>query len=197
MGLTSLHLGTPISAGTNFTVHFSYTARLATSGLQQGLQRSAPFSVPSTEPQRVQPGEDSAAQQQQQQQVLIATSTEPFGARSIMPCFDAPHYKASIAITIEAPANLTALCNMEAVSVNMTAKAGIQVVTCAASPPMPTYMMAVTVGSLAGRTGMSNSGLSITTWSVPGLEGQLRTALQVWYYHIPILVCHLAAACKL
>ena len=170
MGLTALHLGSVIPAGGNFTLHFTYSARLGTTNTQQGLQRSAPFTVPSS---------TSSAEQRQHQQVLIATSTEPFGARSIMPCFDAPRFKASIATTITAPAELTALCNTEAVSVNTTAVPGKQVVTCATSPSMPTYMVAITVGQLVGMDATSASGIRINTWAVPGREGQLSTALQV------------------
>ena len=49
-----------------------------------------------------------------EQQVLITVSTETFGARAILPCFDLPAYKANFSFTLSHPVEAVALANTAA-----------------------------------------------------------------------------------
>ena len=46
--------------------------------------------------------------------MLITVSTETFGARAILPCFDLPAYKANFSFTLSHPAEALALANTAA-----------------------------------------------------------------------------------
>ena len=46
--------------------------------------------------------------------MLITVSTETFGARAILPCFDLPAYKANFSFTLSHPVGAVALANTAA-----------------------------------------------------------------------------------
>ena len=75
-------------------------------------RRSLPFSLePTADEAPAEAGRQPAAEQQ----VLITVSTETFGARAILPCFDLPAYKANFSFTLSHPVGAVALANTAAV----------------------------------------------------------------------------------
>ncbi len=76
-------------------------------------RRSLPFSP---EPVADEAPAEAGSQPAAQQQVLITVSTETFGARAILPCFDLPAYKANFSFTLSHPVGAVALANTAASS---------------------------------------------------------------------------------
>ena len=86
-------------------------------------RRSLPFSLEPTTDEA--PAE--ASQPVAEQQVLITVSTETFGARAILPCFDLPAYKANFSFALTHPVGAVALANTAAGSIRPSSLgAGLQ-----------------------------------------------------------------------
>ena len=79
-------------------------------------RRSLPFSP---EPVADEAPAEAGSQPAAQRQVLITVSTETFGARAILPCFDLPAYKANFSFTLSHPVGAVALANTAASSTAM------------------------------------------------------------------------------
>ena len=112
-------------------------------------------------------------------QVLIAASLEPYRARTMLPCFDAPNLKATFCISIQAPENLVALSTMAEESSRPGLEPGTTLHQFGVSPKMSTYLIGVTVGHMVSSSAISDSGKKISVWSVPDLAHQHAVPLQV------------------
>ena len=96
---------------------------------------------------------------------LAVTQFEAADARRVFPCFDEPSFKATWALTVEAPAGQTVLSNGPARRV--TGSGGRQRVEFAETPPLPTYLVALVCGSIEARDAISVRGVPVRTWAVP------------------------------
>jgi alanyl aminopeptidase len=74
----------------------------------------------------------------------LFTQLEATEAREAFPCWDEPAFKIPWTLTLTVPAGLTAIANMPVASESQGE--GSKTLTFAASPPMPSYLVAVAVG---------------------------------------------------
>ena len=79
------------------------------------------------------------------EQVYLYTHFEPFDAHKVFTCFDQPDIKGRFEITVQAPAAWGVCCNGRVVSTDDQA-GGNRTWHFAATPPLPTYLMAVAAG---------------------------------------------------
>ena len=78
------------------------------------------------------------------QQRMLATQFEPRHARSVLPCFDEPAFRATFALQVTAPRGLQVLSNTPVVRSEPAGAATRW--QFARTPSMPTYLLAVSVG---------------------------------------------------
>jgi puromycin-sensitive aminopeptidase len=96
---------------------------------------------------------------------LAVTQFEATDARRVFPCFDEPSFKAPWSLTLTAPASDVVLSN--------TVPAGEEVagdrrtVRFARTPPLPTYLVALVCGPLAGSPERRVGPVPVRTWTVP------------------------------
>ena len=93
----------------------------------------------------------------------LFTQFEPDDARKAFPCWDEPGYKIPYQLTLEVPAGLEALSNTP---IERESEAGgVRTVVFAATPPTPSYLLALAVGPLEAVEipGMSVPGRVVTT----------------------------------
>jgi aminopeptidase N len=144
--------GRPLPAG-RVTLRLAWTGRVQDNG--SGLYR-APFRAQGVE------------------QRMLATQLQAIYARTVFPAFDEPAFRTRFELSVRAPAGYEVLSNMPAVA---TQAVGDRVVhRFAATPPMPAYLVAVTVGrfdTLAGRA----AGVPLRIVTAPGKREQGRYAL--------------------
>jgi aminopeptidase N len=143
-------------------VKFTYTAELGV-----GLRRSAPFAVC---------GDDGGSCVPQ---VLVTAQLEQLGARRVLPVYDAPRFRAKYVVAVQAPEAATVLSNAEEASRGAGSEPGTILVRFQPTPPMPSYLLALTVGALASGPGFGGDGEDVPevrTWAVPGREGGLALA---------------------
>ncbi|RKP39469.1 peptidase family M1-domain-containing protein [Dimargaris cristalligena] len=117
---------------------------------------------------------------------LAVTQFEPTDARRAFPCWDEPSLKATFDVTLNVPADLTALSNMNVVSetpLEDLARSYKQV-KFATTPIMSTYLLAFVVGDLeyiethtAERP--NESPIKCRVYTLKGLKEQGRFALDV------------------
>jgi puromycin-sensitive aminopeptidase len=103
---------------------------------------------------------------------LAATQFEAADARRVFPCLDEPGFKAPWQLTVEAAAGLTVLSNARPVAVESRGASSVH--RFAETPPLPTYLVALAVGRLAGGEEAEANGVPVRTWAVPekvGLAG--------------------------
>jgi alanyl aminopeptidase len=74
------------------------------------------------------------------------TQFEPLEARGAFPCFDQPEFKVPFALTLRVPVGQRAFANTPEVSSRL--EQGLQVVSFAETPPLPSYLIAFAVGPL-------------------------------------------------
>jgi alanyl aminopeptidase len=120
-GLAALRLARPVGPG---TVH----ARIV---------YDAPFGAHG----------DGLARVVQAGEAYAFTQLEPTFAREVFPCLDEPAFKAPFAVTLFVPPGLEALSNAPAID-RVRAPNGMDRVTFAETPPLPSYLLAVGVGPL-------------------------------------------------
>ncbi len=96
---------------------------------------------------------------------VAVTQFEAADARRVFPCFDEPAFKATWALTLEAPAGLALLSN--GAPVEAKEEAGRQRVTFRETPPLPTYLVALACGRLAATDATLVRGVPVRTWAVP------------------------------
>jgi puromycin-sensitive aminopeptidase len=97
---------------------------------------------------------------------LGVTQFESTDARRVFPCFDEPSFKAPWSLTLTVPAGEVVLSN--------TVPAGEEVagdrrtVRFTRTPPLPTYLVALACGPLAGSPERRVGPTPVRTWTVPG-----------------------------
>ncbi|NRF66325.1 M1 family metallopeptidase [Aquincola sp. S2] len=140
--------GAPIAAGRH-CVHITYRGRVRNSG--EGLYR-------------IGSGADR----------MLATQLQAVFARTLFPSFDEPAFRAVFRIAVRAPQGLQVASNMP---VERVRRDGAQALhTFAPTPPMPSYLVAVTVGHFETLTGRAAS-VPLRFLTAPGKAAQARYAL--------------------
>jgi alanyl aminopeptidase len=105
----------------------------------------------------------------------IYSQFEDIGARQAFPCFDEPGYKVPWQLTLQVKKGQVALSNTPIVS-ETDSSDGMKAVKFAETPPMPSYLVAFTVGHLdfidAGTAGKKNTRVRIVVPHGRGGEAQ-------------------------
>jgi puromycin-sensitive aminopeptidase len=96
---------------------------------------------------------------------VAVTQFEAADARRVFPCFDEPAFKATWALTVEAPEGTVVLSN--GTPTPAAADGGRQRVAFSETPPLPTYLVALACGKLAAADAITVRGVPVRTWSVP------------------------------
>mmetsp|Transcript_7528 Transcript_7528/g.7752 ORF Transcript_7528/g.7752 Transcript_7528/m.7752 type:complete len:879 (+) Transcript_7528:105-2741(+) len=110
--------------------------------------------------------------------VMASTQFEAIDARRAFPCWDEPLVKATFAVTLIIPSNLTALSNMPQKSLEHLSN-GKKKVIFDVSPTMSTYLLAWAVGEFDFVEGKSQGGVTTRVFSPPGRAQQGMFALDV------------------
>jgi puromycin-sensitive aminopeptidase len=151
--LAIVHLPQIVSAGPA-TLRLVYEGRISTNGLQ-GMYL----------------GTNGAER-------MICTQCETVGARSVLPCFDEPDFKASFAWSVTTTADAVVLTNGVLERVVESADGTSKTWTFAPTPPMSSYLLAAGIGNLAGTSVEVVNGVPLCIWTLAGKEGTGQFALR-------------------
>jgi len=116
---------------------------------------------------------------------LCATQFEAADARRVFPCLDEPGFKATWRLSVEAAHGLEILSN--AVVEAVEERQATRVVRFARTPPLPTYLVALAVGKVAGGPLGEARGVPVRTWAVPEKVGLSAFGQQVAMEVLPRL----------
>ena len=117
--------------------------------------------------------------------LTLATDLEPTSARRVLPCWDEPVFRARFRLTVDVGAGTSAYSNMP-VALSTPLASGGHRVAFEATPPMPSYLLALVAGELERVTatvGRTELGVVVTA----GKAGRARYALDAgaqllaWY----------------
>src|SRR5690349_12761590 len=98
-----------------------------------------------------------------------ATQFEAADARRAFPCFDEPEYKARFALTLDVPADATAIANGPVVA-EETRPNGRKVVRFGETPPISSYLVAFLVGPFDATAPVETAtGVPVRVWLPRGL----------------------------
>ncbi len=115
----------------------------------------------------------------------LATQCEATDARTILPCFDEPEYKATWQWTITAPEALTVLANGHEES--STTADGQTTHVFAATAPMSSYLIACCIGDFTATDALDARGHAMRVWAMRGQEqhgdhgNALAARMLPWY----------------
>ncbi len=112
------------------------------------------------------------------------TQCEPTDARRFFPCFDEPGFKAAFCLEATAPAHLTILSNMPAVSEVLDG--ATKTIRFADTPVMSTYLLALAVGRLTS-TARRIAETHVAVWALPRDLRLADFALDVTEATLPLL----------
>ncbi len=115
----------------------------------------------------------------------IVSQCEATYARAIFPCFDEPDLKATLQWTVRAPAGLAVITNGAVVKTTAQRKTKTQVVVCRQTPPLSTYLAALTVGRYEASGARRVAGTPCRTWTSPGARAQAAFAEAVTGFALP------------
>lgn len=107
----------------------------------------------------------------------LATQMEATDCRRMFPCWDEPVFRAEFALTVVVPGKLRALSNMPAASEN-TLPDGRREVAFQPTPPMASYLVALTVGDFEELRDEAD-GIQLGIYTTPGKQEQARYALDL------------------
>ncbi|VDM38182.1 unnamed protein product [Toxocara canis] len=100
------------------------------------------------------------------------------GARSLVPCFDEPNYKATWEVTLDHPADMIALGNMPNKGFVIQPDGWARTYF-PPTPRMSSYLLAVAAGHFASLETVSETGVLVRLWAWTGMEIYAETALKV------------------
>jgi aminopeptidase N len=152
--------GRPISAGA-WTLQIRYRGQVQTTG--EGLYR-ADYRIDGV-PAR-----------------MLATQLEAVQARRLLPVFDEPVFRCVFELTVRAPQGLQVYSNMPLVQARADGKATHH--RFAPTPPMPSYLLAVTVGRFDVLQDQVD-GIPLRIFTAPGKREQARFAMEVTRQVLP------------
>jgi puromycin-sensitive aminopeptidase len=96
---------------------------------------------------------------------LAATQFEAADARRVFPCLDEPGFKAPWSVSVEVPRGTAVLANGR--EVGREARGDREIVSFAETPPLPTYLVALVAGPMAGCAEERVRGVPVRTWAIP------------------------------
>jgi puromycin-sensitive aminopeptidase len=96
---------------------------------------------------------------------MAVTQFEAADARLVFPCFDEPAFKARWALSVEVPAEATALSNGAAVEEER--RGDRKLVRFAETDVLSTYLVALAIGQLASSEPARAGEIPVSTWCVP------------------------------
>ena len=108
---------------------------------------------------------------------MATTQLEATDARRAFPCWDEPALKATFALTLVVPAEMTAVSNMPVVS-EEEVRPGVKSVRYDETPIMSTYLLAFIVGDLSYIEEVGDNGTLMRVFTTRGREEQGRFALE-------------------
>ncbi|MCA9567510.1 MAG: hypothetical protein KC656_06690, partial [Myxococcales bacterium] len=111
------------------------------------------------------------------ERTYVYTDLEPDHAREVFPCFDEPGFAIPWTVSITAPAGNAVLAN--APVAERTEKKGLQTVTFATTPALPSYLVAFAVGPWVARD-LPGSTPAAQVWAMPGHEGDAKAVQGVY-----------------
>jgi hypothetical protein len=107
---------------------------------------------------------------------MLATQLEPIAARAVFPGFDEPSFRAVFAITVTAPSAYEVVSNMPVKSRDV--QGALTRWQFAPTPPMPTYLVAVSVGQFDALED-SVDGIPLRILTAKGKKADARYAMDV------------------
>jgi puromycin-sensitive aminopeptidase len=102
----------------------------------------------------------------------VVSQCEATDARAIFPCFDEPDLKATLQWTVRAPEGLTVITNGARATTKHERKTRSQVVRFRKTPPLSTYLAALTVGRYEATKARRVNGTPCRVWTSPGALAQ-------------------------
>lgn len=114
----------------------------------------------------------------------LATQFEAVDARSVFPCFDEPAFRAVFEVAVRAPEGLQVVSNMPERVGSPQPEGSTVLHRFEPTPPMPSYLLAVTVGhfdTVAGRA----AGVPLRILTAPGKARQAGYAMRVTEQVLP------------
>ena len=115
---------------------------------------------------------------------MLATQFQAIDARSVFPGFDEPAFRASFAVTVQAPQGMEVLSNMPLRE--REDQGGFTVHRFEATPSMPSYLVALAVGHFGVIEGES-AGVPLRIFTAPGRQARAAYALEVSQQVLPWL----------
>ena len=119
---------------------------------------------------------------------MLATQLEATSARDVVPGFDEPVFRARFELEVRAPAKYAVLSNMPLREAPVS-RDGVTRHRFQPTPPMPSYLMAVSVGQfdvLAGRSGKT----PLRIFTAPGKREQAQVAMEVTQQVLPFYTAY-------
>jgi aminopeptidase N len=144
-----------------YTLHIAYSGRVQPSG--QGL-----FAVSY--------GVDGRPER------MLATQLEAIYARQLFPAFDEPVFRAAFELIVKAPASYQVLSNMPLRQVEAAGDARVHHFE--PTPPMPSYLVALSVGRFDHLEGRA-AGVPLRIYTAPGKRELARYAMAVTEQVVP------------